>query len=246
MQGKLPSRELLGFDVRTCMLLKVLETSLSAFGRYYSGLNPEFAQRCFVYMSAAECGALTDYTETSDEQEIAAWSVADLTDGEEVLGCEPCTLPITSCPVGEYLIESECPEKQCGITATSGRRQKSSSGTKPSSDNKPSSRTMAPSSVNFNGVGSSSGGTSNDSPQSSRTKCYRCNICQDNEYNLNYASRVGDKCNKCSDGMNCLEPGRHGWFLYALEGYWQVAIHSFISKIVSSKSIIPEYTDNCR
>ena len=145
------------------------------------------------------------------------------TDGKEVLGCEACTSPIAKCPVGEYLIEFECPEHQCGIAATPSRRQKSSSGAKPSS--KPKSRTMAP-----NGVSGSSGGTGlsgiNNITEISRTKCYRCNICPDNEYNLNYASRVGETCNKCGNGMNCLESGRHGWFMYALQGYWQVAIHS--------------------
>ena len=201
------------------MLLKVLETSLSAFGRYYSGLNPEFAQRCFVYMSAAECGALTDYTETSDEQEIAVWSVADLTDGKEVLGCEPCTPPITSCPVGEYLIESGCPEKQC---ASQGRRLKSSSGTKPSNSNKPKASSSVSDASDASGAASLSSG--NNGIETSRTKCYRCTICPDNEYNLNHASRVGEKCNKCSNGMNFLESGRHGWFLYALQGYWQVVI----------------------
>ena len=39
---------------------------------YYAGLETDFANRCYLFMSAPECGTLTSYTETLD---IPVWSV---------------------------------------------------------------------------------------------------------------------------------------------------------------------------
>lgn len=59
-----------------------IESSLSACKKrcrdcwsitYYAGLETDFAKRCYVYMSEAECGILTSWTETLD---IPAWSEA--------------------------------------------------------------------------------------------------------------------------------------------------------------------------
>ena len=44
-------------------------------------------------------------------------------DGGEVLGCTRCNPPIKDCPVGQYLMESDCPEDPCDLTAAVPRRR---------------------------------------------------------------------------------------------------------------------------